>query len=724
MTGTKTESGTTTENVGTTVTTYIAKGLWSDGSKTDVKNVIEIKYLGNSSGKDPEVVSYDNDSGELVFTIYHFSTYAVVAKDIVATDNEGNMYASLEGDNGAIAKVENNGTITLLKDVTLKEKIEVEEGRTVAIELNGKKIASSKENTSTVLKNNGVLTLKNGSLELYSVGGYGYSFMVNESDLSTQNVTINMSYENSSAGEKSIYGVYNGYHNGNEFASLKMHGTTVKLEVKEESVAVKPTAVYCNPNTESEIVESTIETKNVTAGSVYGFYILVHDQNGIESAKNATGTLENTKVTVSNSSTGSVAPVFAESKEKNAKAEITLKNCVISSTSTCGSGNSGKTVYGVRVKGPGYITLDKSTEDKITLTVGTSESKTATFANEMQDHEVTAKNLYGTINTPSYVAVDEKENKYNDLAGAVSGVAGGGTISLLKDVELSESLAITSNAEKTLTLDLCNKTIKTDCSIANSGKLTIKNGTIESTITTDSGCVAFSNKHGATLNTSDLTLEINFINDTDATGDLVGLYNVGEAVIENSTISVIADGGKSKVLGVYSNDGDKAGTTVRKSKIEVESNSKGSSYGFYMLLRSYPESNIGVKNSVTSTLDGTTVTVTQSEVGSVSPVFAESYEKKENGGTGYTSIINITNSCTIEGESKLAAENNKDDSNNQKIVYAVRAKGLAVINIDSASVKNCSVTNAGTETKDETSTLKAETLTDTNIAGEIKTFTT
>lgn len=234
-------------------------------------------------------------------------------------------------------------------------------------------------------------------------------------------------------------------------------------------------------------------------------------------------------------------------------------------------------------------------------------------------------------------------------------------------------------------------------------------------MTPTSGAVAFRNEHGAVLTTSGLTLDITFTTGTDATGDLVGLYNVGTAVIENSKISVSADKGKSKVLGVYSNDGDAAGTTVRKSKIEVKSDSEGSSYGFYMLLRSYPESNVTVGNSVVSRLDKTTVTVTQTAVGSVSPVFAESYEEK------YTSTINIENDCTIEGNN-ATVENNKSGET-QKYVYAVRAKGNAIINIDktSADKAKCVVHTSNTSGKAETLAKEKLTINKTEVTGTITT---
>lgn len=144
------EDGKTEETVGVTVTTYIAKGL---GTKTN----IEVKYLGENTGKAPEIVSYDTESGKLVFTVYHFSKYAIISKNVVAADSNGNMYTSLKD---ALAGATKGATVTLLKDITgLSSTIDIT--RSVTLDLNGYSVSSS---ARTFFVKNGTLTIQNGTI--------------------------------------------------------------------------------------------------------------------------------------------------------------------------------------------------------------------------------------------------------------------------------------------------------------------------------------------------------------------------------------------------------------------------------------------------------------------------------------------------------------------------------------------------------------------------------
>ncbi len=142
LTGTKKASGTDAKE-GTTVETYIAKGLVS-------KDNLDIVYVGNSIKETEEnkavINEYRSDDGYLKFTVYHFSKYAIISKTLVASDNLGNMYfasgdettedkktsvdilkealatavgASTEGGDEATKK--KDITITLLVDIDLKD---------------------------------------------------------------------------------------------------------------------------------------------------------------------------------------------------------------------------------------------------------------------------------------------------------------------------------------------------------------------------------------------------------------------------------------------------------------------------------------------------------------------------------------------------------------------------------------------------------------------------
>ena len=126
--GAKDNSTFTTEE-GVVVTTIITKGL--------TENPV-IKYVGDSTGKDPEFVSYNATTGELKFKVFHFSTYLVLSQNVVAVDGDGNTYSSLKDALTSDAK-----EITVLKDAEMDENISISNSK--AVDLNGKTITIGKE---------------------------------------------------------------------------------------------------------------------------------------------------------------------------------------------------------------------------------------------------------------------------------------------------------------------------------------------------------------------------------------------------------------------------------------------------------------------------------------------------------------------------------------------------------------------------------------------------
>ena len=143
-----------TEKVGVTVTTFISKGL---GNKED----LQIKYLGTNEGDDPEIVSYNTETGELVFTVYHFSKYAIVSSKMVAMDEKGNMYTSLEN---AITAVSDGTVITLLKDITVTS-LSVSKNATVNLANKTVTLNNTVEGGEAVnITGSAILTLNNGKV--------------------------------------------------------------------------------------------------------------------------------------------------------------------------------------------------------------------------------------------------------------------------------------------------------------------------------------------------------------------------------------------------------------------------------------------------------------------------------------------------------------------------------------------------------------------------------
>ena len=112
------------EDKAVTITTYIAKGL--------VPNEIKVVYVGTNEGKDPEFVSYNQETGELVFNVYHFSEYVVVLPYTPVYD-----YTSF------VTALKKNGDITLINDITLgSNTLNSNSGKTNNINLNGHTISA------------------------------------------------------------------------------------------------------------------------------------------------------------------------------------------------------------------------------------------------------------------------------------------------------------------------------------------------------------------------------------------------------------------------------------------------------------------------------------------------------------------------------------------------------------------------------------------------------
>ena len=179
--GTDSSGGDATE---TKIVTYIAKGLngpvtngeVSDITGNELTTCIGIAYNGSTENTGAKIESYNNNSGKLVFTVEHFSKYAIVAKKVVAVDDKDNMYTSLEDvtlDNGntqkgAISSVADGGTITLLKDAEIKNLSKpVEIRNSLTINLNGKTLNFNVE-TEDNEENKGAFELPDAETE-YSV---------------------------------------------------------------------------------------------------------------------------------------------------------------------------------------------------------------------------------------------------------------------------------------------------------------------------------------------------------------------------------------------------------------------------------------------------------------------------------------------------------------------------------------------------------------------------
>ena len=147
----------TAGNEGATVTTYISKGL---GDKSGLQVVYVGKTVTETADNKAKVKEYDNETGKLVFTVYHFSKYAIVSTNMVAVNSNGTLYTTLSDAIKGEDTV-SGSAIKLLKNIdSLGDTIEIDE--TLTIDLNGKTL---KSNARVFLVHKGTLTIKGGTIE-------------------------------------------------------------------------------------------------------------------------------------------------------------------------------------------------------------------------------------------------------------------------------------------------------------------------------------------------------------------------------------------------------------------------------------------------------------------------------------------------------------------------------------------------------------------------------
>ncbi len=159
-----------------TVTTYVATGLVSGTEEVNGETAAEaglsLKYY-RSDAAQPEIVSYNPETGKLVFTTPHFSLYYVTSSSSVAVnETTGTAYTSLKTAVEAVKDGE-KAEIVLLKDVDNGDGILIPEGnKNITIDFNGKKYtafeknnsSNSKERNAFEFRKGNSIKLKNGTL--------------------------------------------------------------------------------------------------------------------------------------------------------------------------------------------------------------------------------------------------------------------------------------------------------------------------------------------------------------------------------------------------------------------------------------------------------------------------------------------------------------------------------------------------------------------------------
>lgn len=129
-----------------TVTTYVAKNLTSnliEGSSaaSDAANEgLQVVY--NGDGRQPTIVYYNPTSGELRFSTTHFSPYYVTSSKIpVINISKNESYKSLSN---SISKANDGETLVVLMDIASPSMINLKDGKSLVIDLNGHSISNSR----------------------------------------------------------------------------------------------------------------------------------------------------------------------------------------------------------------------------------------------------------------------------------------------------------------------------------------------------------------------------------------------------------------------------------------------------------------------------------------------------------------------------------------------------------------------------------------------------
>lgn len=114
------------ENGSVTITTYIQPGL------TGEVNVVYRDEDGNDPTEgQPTGVSYEVETGKLVFTTTHFSEYYVVSDSVAENTTTGKRYATLQE---AIDNAKAGDTIQLSKDIVLEDTVVVDKKLTLDLD--------------------------------------------------------------------------------------------------------------------------------------------------------------------------------------------------------------------------------------------------------------------------------------------------------------------------------------------------------------------------------------------------------------------------------------------------------------------------------------------------------------------------------------------------------------------------------------------------------------
>ncbi len=529
-------------------------------------------------------------------------------------------YTSLQA---AVDAATTGQTIILLADVELTETLTIPADKTIALDLNGKTISQTKEQTAgyQMILNDGNLTIDDSSVSKagkisYTDSGNGGEYIsdviYNRSVLVINGGTI----ENLSSATVAS----NGYP----------HAVDTYSGIRDTYVEINGGTIYCAEYSAIRMFCVSATNKAdlvIDGGTIKG---AIDMQNGTKVA--ALGTL-----TINDGT-------FETTKNVN---NIRFANW-----------NGGATEYGVsaEIKGGSFnggITTAyvpaAANWDKGIISGGT-------YAQDMTDYCAEGfaceQNADGTFGIQEVVVAKVGDVEYTSLQEAVDAATTGQTIILLADVELTETLTIP--ADKTIALDLNGKAVSmadasgaTAALIKNNGNLTITDGTEGKAGKLSFNSTTPSANNGYASNTisnyGTITIEAGTIENTTVGGACYALDNYAGSTATINGGKLTAE--KTAVRIFNWTNGDAAKATLNVNGGEIYSKD-----GYAINVNS------GNAPAVALNITGGTITTDDTDYNLAVYVYvntgtAENFTASVTGGTfnGYYALNGITSATMAKG---------------------------------------------------------------------------
>ena len=310
------------DNTGITITTTIAKGL----------DKLSIKYVADSNDNTAKIDSYKADTGELKFTVKHFSEYCILTSEIIAHD-EATLNSAIAN---ATTEADETKEIKLVGDIALSSEINITNGKNVKINLNGHKI-SNEVTTRVIYIENGHAEFTGEGVIQASLTEGVWSSAINLRGSKDNVENYSTVKIDSSVTLKAFNGILLSY-NKTKGSDDQYHSYGVVVTMKGKYIPTKKSTQYCDAavNVNGTIIGSA--DTNVPIINISGATL---EEGSLYIAGYAKVNIENTTITSSR-----VSPVEIRAGELNI-ASGTLK-CSVTPSETKANGN-GSTTTGAAI---------------------------------------------------------------------------------------------------------------------------------------------------------------------------------------------------------------------------------------------------------------------------------------------------------------------------------------------------------------------------------------